>query len=159
MKHSEKQDMKKNDVGHSKTTIVQRLQEFLEFKGITRNKFYGMSKVSNGAINPEKKDVNSKTIERTMAVFPELNLYWLITGKGEMTAIKEKEQKVESESKELFSAYRKIDRLRDELDAAQDEVKEWKAECKIKDVQIHELNMKVRELEKALSSFESRDIA
>lgn len=61
-----------------------RLKEFLTAKKMGRNKFEDTIGVSNGYVSSKSATITSDVIEKTVSVFPDLNLDWLITGKGEM---------------------------------------------------------------------------
>lgn len=61
-----------------------RLKEFLSAKNIGRNKFEFQIGVSRGYLSTKSEIISSEVIEKTIDLFPDLNLEWLITGKGEM---------------------------------------------------------------------------
>lgn len=61
-----------------------RLKEFLSAKNIGRNKFEFQIGVSRGYLSTKSEIISSEVIEKTVDIFPDLNLEWLITGKGEM---------------------------------------------------------------------------
>lgn len=63
--------------------ISDRLLQYLEFKGITKNKFYSLSGLSNGFL-VKRPNIGADKIERIVNLYPDLSLYWLICGKGEM---------------------------------------------------------------------------
>ncbi|MDU1889464.1 MAG: S24 family peptidase [Dysgonomonas sp.] len=64
-------------------TQKDRIIEFLEKKGISKNKFYTQTGVSNGTLD-KKSGITGDTISKIYAAYPELNLDWLITGQGDM---------------------------------------------------------------------------
>jgi len=61
----------------------ERIAKFLEYKGVSKNSFYIKSGISNGTLD-KKSGVTGETIEKFYSLYPEINLEWLITGKGEM---------------------------------------------------------------------------
>ena len=60
-----------------------RLLQFLEYLHIGQNSFEKIIGVSNGNIY-NCKSVSFKVMQRAMEHYPQLNIVWLITGKGEM---------------------------------------------------------------------------
>lgn len=65
-------------------TTKDRLKEFLSVKGIGRNRFETQIGVSRGYLSTKSDVISSEVIEKSADVFHDLNLDWLITGKGEM---------------------------------------------------------------------------
>ncbi|WP_190304140.1 S24 family peptidase [Paenimyroides baculatum] len=61
----------------------ERIIQFLEYKGITKNKFYVETGISNGTLD-KVSGLSLETVEKFYNVYPEINPDWLITGKGEM---------------------------------------------------------------------------
>ncbi|WP_294081301.1 hypothetical protein [Proteiniphilum sp. UBA5384] len=61
-----------------------RLKLFVKEKGYGRNKFEELIGISIGYLSTKNETINSDVIEKTKTFFPDLNLDWLITGKGEM---------------------------------------------------------------------------
>lgn len=146
------------DRDNKEQTTVQRLLLFLDHKRINRNQFYLMSKTATGALGPHKKDISAKTIEKTLNVFPDLNLYWLIGGKGEMVNTSNNDSVKIDAGSELFNALKKIDKLRDELDLAKEDAKAWEQECRIKDSQIFEQKRRITELEQINDKLTNRNV-
>jgi hypothetical protein len=71
-----------NKISHIKERIIY----LLEYKGIAKEEFYtkiGMTSASFRG-NAKKTPLNSNAIENILAVIPDLNSNWLLTGKGEM---------------------------------------------------------------------------
>lgn len=64
-------------------TSVSRTLEFIEFKGIKKSNFYKQIGLSNGYLD-KVKELGADKIESIIKEYPDLNLQWLITGKGEM---------------------------------------------------------------------------
>lgn len=65
-------------------TTKDRLKEFLSVKGIGRNRFETQIGVSRGYLSTKSDVISSEVIEKSAEAFHDLNLDWLITGKGEM---------------------------------------------------------------------------
>ena len=57
--------------------------DFIEFKGRKKNTIYKETGLSNGYFD-KVKELGADKIERIISIFPDLNLEWLITGKGTM---------------------------------------------------------------------------
>ncbi len=49
-----------------------------------QNAFEKYCDVPNGTIHAIREGVSTKTLGKIMTAFPELNIYWLILGEGEM---------------------------------------------------------------------------
>ena len=62
----------------------ERLKEFLAYKKIGQNRFARECGFAEGTINESKGTIGSGILEKISLRYPELNLEWLITGKGEM---------------------------------------------------------------------------
>lgn len=63
--------------------VVQRLNQFIELKGISKYKFYQKTGLSNGALD-KGDNLGSDKCEKIHYAFPEINLVWLLTGQGDM---------------------------------------------------------------------------
>lgn len=63
--------------------IVQRILDFIEYKGIRKSQFYRETGLSNGFLD-KVKDIGTSKIEYILKAYPELSLDWLVLGKGEM---------------------------------------------------------------------------
>lgn len=61
----------------------QRMVYFLKNQGITRNKFYELSGMSNGSLDTDG-GLNEVNLLKIVEVFPELSLDWLLLEKGSM---------------------------------------------------------------------------
>ena len=69
---------------HISMDTKNRLKLFVKEKGYGRNKFEELIGISIGYLSTKNETINSEVIEKTKTFFPDLNLDWLITGKGEM---------------------------------------------------------------------------
>lgn len=63
--------------------IRKRILQYIDFKNITRYRFYKEMQLSNGFLDKEGS-IRSDICEKICYQYPDLNLYWLITGKGTM---------------------------------------------------------------------------
>ncbi len=63
--------------------IVERILQIIEYKGISKNKFYTETSLSNGFLD-KVKDVGVSKVEIILSTYPDINPTWLLTGKGEM---------------------------------------------------------------------------
>ena len=65
------------------STQKDRILQFIEYKGIGKNKFYNETGISNGILD-KKSGLSMDTIEKFYSTYPEINPEWLLTGKSEM---------------------------------------------------------------------------
>ena len=65
-------------------TVRQRLIEYLEYKGVGRNKFEKMAGLSLGYITKLKNAPRPEKLVDILHAAPDLNKVWLLTGEGEM---------------------------------------------------------------------------
>lgn len=68
------------------TNIKERILQIAEYEGIAKEIFFKKINMSYGNFKGKSKKtpINSNAIADIFAIFPELNLEWLLTGKGEM---------------------------------------------------------------------------
>jgi hypothetical protein len=65
-------------------TTKERLKEFVSKQGLGQNAFEKKVGIAVGYLASKSVSVTSDTIEKVIENFPNLNLDWLMTGKGEM---------------------------------------------------------------------------
>lgn len=65
-------------------TVQNRVKAFVKKKGITNTEFCKAIGVSSNFINAIRKSISDKTLDSIIAVYPELNITWLLTGIGSM---------------------------------------------------------------------------
>lgn len=65
------------------STQKERILKFLEFKGISKNKFYIKTGISNGVLD-KKSGLSMDTVEKFYSTYEEVSAEWLLTGKGDM---------------------------------------------------------------------------
>jgi len=63
--------------------IPERILQYLEHKGISKLAFYKAIGVTNGYLD-KKQTIGAEKIAVITEIYSDLNLSWLITGKGEM---------------------------------------------------------------------------
>lgn len=64
-------------------TSVSRIVDFIEFAGINKSAFYKKTGFSNGYLD-KVKELGADKIEIIIEKYPDINVEWLITGKGKM---------------------------------------------------------------------------
>lgn len=71
------------------SSIKERIKEIAVFKGISYEEFFSKLEVAptNFRGSKLKTGVNSDLIEKIVTLFPDINSEWIITGKGEKTAV------------------------------------------------------------------------
>ena len=64
----------------------ERLLKYLEHKGISRSEFYVLTQMKRGLLDSDKLSgsVNDAVLNKIVLVFPDLDLYWLVSGRGRM---------------------------------------------------------------------------
>ena len=65
-------------------TVKERIKEFIKFKNISIRKFEKICNLSNGYVNGINQTIMPNKTSIINLKFPELNIGWLLTGKGEM---------------------------------------------------------------------------
>lgn len=73
-----------NKYSNENTGIIERIKEFIDYKGITVNKFETSSGIARGYLARLKGSVGSDKLNNILAAFPELSSDWLLTGNGPM---------------------------------------------------------------------------
>ena len=63
--------------------MKERILQFIEYKRLSKNKFYKETGLSNGILD-KQGGISSDSLEKIYCVYPEINLDWPLTGKGEM---------------------------------------------------------------------------
>lgn len=67
-------------------TLKDRILKFIEIKGITVQNFEQICGLSNAAVSKMGDNTRRSTLDKISKHFPDLNITWLLTGKGEMLA-------------------------------------------------------------------------
>lgn len=63
--------------------IKNRILQYLEYKGVSKYKFYVESRITRGVLDKDS-GISEDNIAKFIAYEPNINLEWLLTGKGEM---------------------------------------------------------------------------
>lgn len=63
--------------------IVNRILQLIDLKGLSKNKFYKQTGLSNGFLD-KVKDIGASKIEYILNTYPDINAEWLLTGRGPM---------------------------------------------------------------------------
>lgn len=63
--------------------IILRLNEFLDFIKERKSAFYKRTGISNGYLN-KVRSIGTDKLKIIINYYPQLNIYWLITGNGNM---------------------------------------------------------------------------
>nr|DAY10928.1 MAG TPA: Transcription factor HY5 leucine zipper, TRANSCRIPTION.0A [Caudoviricetes sp.] len=100
-------------------TTKDRLKEFLSSQKIGRNKFEEQINISTGYMSSKAITVTSDVIEKTVSAYPDLNIEWLITGRGSML----KSESPIHESKPFDNNLAQIEELKSEIIALKAENK------------------------------------
>ena len=66
--------------------FIDRLKLFIKSKGLGQTKFEERVGFSRGYISKVKTSIGADKLSNIVEAFPDLNLDWLITGKGKMTS-------------------------------------------------------------------------
>lgn len=111
--------------------IRERLEEFIEHIGSNPSDFSVKIGKSRGYIRSIKEDIGSGVMNRIIRTFPSLDIYWLITGEGEM--LRKNEQDVLETSpihKELLD---RLEKKSEEIGRLNAEINKLKAQLNIKE--------------------------
>ena len=66
------------------TTVKQRIEKFINVKGISIREFERAAGLSNGYVKSLREAPKQKKLADILSAFPELSRTWLLTGEGEM---------------------------------------------------------------------------
>jgi len=80
--------------------MKERLIQFLAYLKIGQNAFEKKVGLSIGSISGAKKGMRTDNLAKIAALYPELNLRWLLLGEGPMLIEKSKEQEEKSKINE-----------------------------------------------------------
>jgi hypothetical protein len=120
-----------------------RLKQFIDYKNISLNAFDKSIGASNGYIGKQIKNeasIGSEMLATISEAYPELNLYWLVSGEGEML-------------KNVQSSFPTIEDTQTiKIDGTISLLKEM---IKEKEIEIKELNREIGELTAQIKSIKS----
>lgn len=63
--------------------LKERILQFIEYKNISKNKFYIETGISNGTLD-KKSGLSMESVEKFYSTYSEVNPEWILTGKGSM---------------------------------------------------------------------------
>lgn len=69
-------------------SVKERLIAFIDYKGITKNKFETLCSLSKRYVSNISRSISPDVAERISLTFPDLNMGWVMTGEGEMLKTK-----------------------------------------------------------------------
>ena len=101
---------------------IDRLFEYIDFKGISKNKFYLNCGLPDGAFK-SIKSVGSENLGKIFLIYPELNFDWVITGRGKMlveTVVKcgecdALEKELNKEKSDHLETFKELNNLKKQL--------------------------------------------
>lgn len=65
------------------STQKDRILQFIDYKGLSKNKFYKETGISNGTLD-KKSGLSMDSVEKFYSRYNEVNPEWLLTGEGDM---------------------------------------------------------------------------
>lgn len=98
--------------------IVDRIKLYANYKGITINKFETSSGMSRGSLRYIKQSIGSDKLVGIMEAFPELNIEWLISGKGDMIKTENANSLNQKEEEKLSNLLNNLSKSSNTEDAA-----------------------------------------
>jgi hypothetical protein len=110
--------------------IKERISKYLEYKNISKYQFYKKTGMSNGSLD-KSGTIGADKCELINYAYPDLNILWLITGKGDMLLSETKKEKepieqnptllemLEKKDREIKELNREIGRLQTLLELHQ----------------------------------------
>ncbi|PQA92765.1 hypothetical protein SAMN05421796_11050 [Chryseobacterium piscicola] len=63
--------------------MIDRILQIIDYKGITKSKFYKETGLSNGFLD-KVKDIGVSKLDYILKAYPDININWLISGEGNM---------------------------------------------------------------------------
>jgi len=130
-------------------TTKERIVQFIEHKAISKNKFYAATSIKRGVFdkNNLKQSISDVFLANIIATFPELSLYWLLTGEGEMLVTNQSESIGHSEENNdpkylKFQLHTLEDKLKDKEDLISSHLTTIKAKQQL----IDKLNDQIKSL-------------
>lgn len=67
-----------------KSPIQERTEQFIQYKGLSVSRFEKSVGLSNGFVRNMDKGMSTDKVMRISEIYPDLNILWLISGKGTM---------------------------------------------------------------------------
>lgn len=88
--------------------MIDRIFEFIEYKGISISEFSKKIDVSNGYLAKQKSNnanIGSHILEKIVRNFPEINIHWLVTGEGQMLVSTNERSSLIENNKKFIDSY------------------------------------------------------
>ena len=106
-------------------SVKERLKIYIKHSDLSNKAFEISINVSNGYINNISKSIGIEILEKIVEKYSNLNLDWLISGRGEMlrNAEEKKEELYEKDNKYIASLEKNIEFLEEKLQQCQDQKK------------------------------------
>jgi len=84
-------------------TTKERILQFIDYKQISKQKFFEQTKLKRGFLDGDKlsSSIPDTFLAIIIATYPELQLEWLITGKGDMVKEKNVNQSIIGDNNQL----------------------------------------------------------
>lgn len=99
--------------------IIDRIKEYIEYKGISKYRFYKETGFSNGFLD-KNSSIGSDKCEQIIYQYPDIDPEWLLTGRGGMLRTTNQKQNIAQESCKQTDAV--IFLLKEQLQEAQNEI-------------------------------------
>ncbi|MDR2584806.1 MAG: helix-turn-helix domain containing protein [Prevotellaceae bacterium] len=97
-------------------TVKDRLKNFIKFKNLNNSVFCREVGVSSAFVSSMRVSIQPDKLESIALKYPELNIDWLLTGRGEMLLPDPSEQEIPSNnSTDLMELLREKDRQIDRI--------------------------------------------
>lgn len=139
------------------SNIKERVVQFIETQKLTKEFFF--KKIGTTSANfrgdAKKTPLNSTVIANIFSLFPQINLEWLITGKGEMLKLEENKQTpdvnncnevafaINKEDGYIKSLENNIKDLRNNIEDLRNNIEDLRKTIETKDVEINRLVAKL----------------
>ena len=81
--------------------MIDRILQIIDYKGINKSIFYKETGLSNGFLD-KVKDIGASKLELILNSYPEIDMEWLLTGKGEMLKSQKVDQNILKEPGESY---------------------------------------------------------
>ena len=106
--------------------IKERIIQLIEYKGIAKENFYVKIGMTSASFRGKAKEspLNSNAIENILSEIPDVNIEWLLTGKGSMLKQPEEPARVPPDQKDQYI----IDLQRKHIEKLEEEIEQLKKE-------------------------------
>ena len=120
--------------------ISKRLKNFLYFKQIKVSNFESQIGFSNGYVNSITRSIGNHKLAKIVERFPELNIEWLLVGKGSMLKSSAPDSAVVNEPETPYNyTVSKLDQAQEKIIALQEKLIEARDKFLDKDKKLFEL--------------------